>query len=143
MQNGSAFLFMLMSRFLINVKKKSFYYTSQIFLSLLMFFPVELIIKINKIMTTRLFKKKKDVSLIKVMWKSSTLSCKIIMVNAIEFLIMLRVKYCFTQNFKGTALKICNFILFSRSEEEGYVVLPLCVCLFVTNIYVAFFLSRS
>lgn len=38
--------------------------------------------------------------------------------------------------------KICNFILFFRSEEDGYVVLPLCVCLFVTNIYVAFFLSN-
>lgn len=38
-------------------KKNSFYYTSQIFLSLLMFFPVEPIINIIQIMNTRLFKK--------------------------------------------------------------------------------------
>lgn len=37
------------------------------------------------------------------------------------------------------ALEKSVIFLYSRYEEEGYVVLPLCVCLFVPNIYVAFF----
>lgn len=79
-------------------------------------------------MTTRLLKKiKMDMSLIKVMWKSSTLSCKKIMGNAIEFLMMLRVKYCFTQNIICTALKKNVMLFYSPAPNKRGMLFYPCV----------------
>lgn len=100
--------------------------------------PVEPKIKIIKIITTQMFKKiKMDMLFIKVVLKRLPLPC--IKNNGKFHRISYEVKYRFSQIFMFIALEKSVIFLYSRYEEEGCVVLPLCVCLFVTNIYVAFF----